>query len=444
MKKLFFVGCGGVGFCLLEVLKLEKLFKASKFVIIEPRAIPDLDYVMEGKNYVHIKEFMTEDNHRFLLQGLDHESFLVNVSVDVDSIMLLKLCVEKNAHYIDTSIEQYQNYIRIKPEEIERYSQFKKNNLFHQNYLAFQVAGKSKKTRFVSSGENPGFVSQYVKRGLIEYAKSRGKKLQNENWGKLGYELGLKEIQVVEYDNQKLKVKATPTKFINTWSGVGLQDEGSDLVMLSLNNQHKGDMKRENYKLIKPTEVKDTHVRFISERGMNMTRESLCLDEKGDVFKYEGMLIPHAEIISLSEFFKYKPPGTKQSDAPTVMYIYRPCDEAIKSLEHFKNNEYKVLPDYQVVRRKDVISGCDSIGALLVFENGDKFIGSTICSVEDCDKLGLLSGPTCLQVAAYMMGCIRFAMNHKNYGLNNSETIPHKEIFKYAEKYMGKSIFKKI
>jgi homospermidine synthase len=116
----------------------------------------------------------------------------------------------------------------------------------------------------------------------------------------------------------------------------------------------------------------------------------------------------------------------------------------MKSLENFRDNGYKVLSDYQVVRRKDVISGCDSIGALLVFENGEKFIGSTICSVEDCDKFGLLSGPTCLQVAAYMMGCIRFAMKHKNYGLNNSETIPHKELFKYSEKYMGKSIFKKI
>jgi len=443
MKKLFFVGCGGVGFCLLEVIRLEKLFKTSKFVIIEPRDIPDLDYVMHDTDYVHVQEFVSVKNYRSLLKELDHESFLVNVSVNVDSIMLLKLCVEKNAHYIDTSIEQYHNYIRVKPEEIERYSQFKKNNLFHQNHLAFKVAGKSKKTRFVSSGENPGFVSQYAKRALIEYGKTKGRRLENGNYAKLGYELGLKEIQVVEYDNQKLKVKATPEKFVNTWSGIGFQDEASDLVMLSLNNDHKSDMEKE-FKLIKPTEVKDTHVRFISERGMNMMRESVCLNGRGEPFNYKGMLIPHAEIITLSDFFKYKPPGSKKSDAPTVMYVYHPCDEAMKSLENFRDNGYKVLADYQVVRRKDVISGCDSIGALLVFENGEKFIGSTICSIEDCDKFGLLSGPTCLQVAAYMMGCIRFAMKHKNCGLNNSETIPHKELFKYSEKYMGKSIFKKI
>ena len=185
MKKLFFIGCGGVGFCLLEVIRLEKLFKTSKFVIIEPMSIPDLDYVMRNTDYVHVQEFVTVANYRSLLKELDCDSFLVNVSVNVDSIMLLKLCVEKNAHYIDTSIEQYQNYIHVETEEINRYSQFKKNNLFHQNYLAFKVAGKSKKTRFVSSGENPGFVSQYVKRGLIEYAKTKGQRLENGNYAKL-------------------------------------------------------------------------------------------------------------------------------------------------------------------------------------------------------------------------------------------------------------------
>lgn len=116
----------------------------------------------------------------------------------------------------------------------------------------------------------------------------------------------MKEIQVVEYDNQKLKVKATPEKFVNTWSGIGFQDEASDLVMLSLNNDHKSDMEKE-FKLIKSTEVKDTHVRFISERGMNMMRESVCLNGRGEPFNYKGMLIPHAEIITLSDFSNTNP-----------------------------------------------------------------------------------------------------------------------------------------
>jgi len=442
MDKIVLIGCGGVGFCLLEIMKLEKLYYDCVFMIIDPKKnIADLDEVMKGRQYTHVKEAITRDNHKKLLSIVDEKTFIINVSVNVSSVMLLKYATAAKAWYIDTSLEEYQDFIHVPIDTITKYSEFKQNNLYHQNLEAFKSVGKSRKTRIISGGANPALVNEFAKKALKIYATKKGFSFKDwdGNYAKLGHDMGLSEIQVVEYDTQKLKVKANKNLFVSTWSSIGFQEEAGDLVMLSLNNEDIKDLEKANFKLIKPTEGKsDTHIRFIAERGMNMMRESVTLDDKGKPFNYTGRLIPHAEIITMSEFFQYK------GEAPSIMYVYRPCDEAMRSLEFFRENDYKELPKELVVRGDQVTSGYDSIGALLTFKNGDRFGGWTVCGIDDTRKLGILSNPTTLQVISFMLPAIKWALINKNKGLNNAETIPNAFIFKHGQKYMGKVFFKSI
>ena len=439
LKKIFFIGCGAVGFALLEIMKRERLYYNCQFTLIEPRDIADISAVMTGRKYTHVKERMTRENYSSLLKDVDPSSLIVNVSVNVDSIMLLQFCKEKKALYVDTSLEQYQDYSHTNPTEVERYSEFKKNNLYHQQLEAEKVTQHAKRSMAVSSGFNPGYISEFAKKALVEYAKTKGKRLVKNNYAKLAHSLGLKQVQVVEYDTQKLKVKATPELFVNTWSAVGFYEEGTDLVMLSLNNQTIDGLEKSGVTLIKPTEGRpDTHIRFIPERGMDLTTQSTALDVEGNPFTYKGMLIPHQEIVSLSEFFQYG------GDAPNVMYVYRPCDEALQSLEYVRKSGYKNLKEDYVVRSKDVISGYDSIGALLTFENGDKYGGWSICSIEDARRMKFLSGPTTMQVGAFLSSTIKYLVKHSNEGLILPEEMDYKTIFRDSQKYLGKVYFKKI
>jgi homospermidine synthase len=258
------------------------------------------------------------------------------------------------------------------------------------------------------------------------------------HYGKLAHDCGLEEIQIVEYDTQKLKVKSTPSKFVNVWSSMGFTEEALDLALLSLNNHDLKKYKQE-FKLIKPTEGnKDTHIRFIPERGMNLIRKSIALDDNGEPFHYKGMLIPHAETITMSEFFSYK------GDAPSIMYIYRPCDEAIKALEYIRQNNYKPLKDWQVVRNKDIISGWDSVCCLLKFKNGRQWIGGTILGKKDINKMKFKSGATTIQVAAFMNASIKWMLANPNEGLLQAENVPNAFIFENANKYLGLSIVREI
>ena len=440
MEHIYFIGCGGVGFCLLEVFKLERLYYDCDFTIIEPKQeIEDLDKIMKGRKYKHIAQPLTRENYKELLKGVNSKTFIINVSVDVDSIMLLELAKERKAWYIDTSLEQYQDFIHVPIDKITRYSQFKQNNLFHQNLKAEETMKDAKKTVVVSAGMNPGMISILAKKALVEYGKLKGKHLQKGNYAKLSYELGLKEVQCVEYDTQQLTVKATPDTFVNTWSSpVGIQEEATDLVMLSLNNDDIKEMTDAGIQLIKPTEGKDTSVRFIAERGMDLTRESETLDDDGVPFKYRGYLLPHAEIITLSEFLRYK------GNSPTVMYVYRPCDEAMRSLEFLRKANYEHLPNGVVVRSKQVLSGYDSIGALLHFKDGTRYGAWTVCGIEDTRRLKLLSNPTMLQVAGFMNATIKWELQNTNRGLVQVEEMGHDFIFKDAQKYLGKIFFKQI
>ena len=437
IDKIYFIGCGGVGYALLEIFKKEKLYYDCTFVIIEPKEIEELEYVMENRKYTWIQKPLTKENHKELLKGIDKKTFIINVSVNVDSIMILKLVKKHGSFYIDTSLEQYQDFKHVPVHKITKYSQFKKNNLYHQNLMAEKLLKNSDKTRLVSGGENPGFINEYVKKCLRMYAKKHKLELVNGDYGKLAFDCGLKEIQIVEYDSQKLKIKSTPSKFVNVWSSIGFTEEACDLVLLSFNNQDMKKMEEQGYNLIKPSEGnKDTHIRFIAEHGMNMTRTSKTLNDKGELFEFKGMLIPHAETITMSEFFSYN------GDAPTIMYIYSPCEEASKALEYVRQNDYKQLEENITVRNKDIISGWDSVCCLLKFKDGKQVIGGSILGKKDINKMKFKSGATTIQVGAFMNASIKWIIRNPNEGLLQAENIPHKFVFDNAEKYMGLSMFK--
>jgi len=433
---IYFIGFGAVAHALLETFNLEKSFLKIPLIIIEPKDIKHID-LLDNRNYKHIKKGITKDNFKDLLKNINNKTLIIDLSVEVDSVMLIKYAKEKNSFYINTSVENWHDFHNDDKFKTN-YDDFKDNTLYKRELEVDNILNKTKKTRIVNMGFNPGMINVYAKLGLKKYAKNKGFKLKKGNYAKLAYELGLTDIFIVEYDSQKTNIKPKKNIFYNSWSSVGMESEVADHVMLSLNND---DLKEYKKEIIKPTDgLKDTHIRFLPIRGMDITTKSITLDNKGKSFEYEGFLIPHAEIFSMSRFLQYK------GNAPSIMYIYRPSDIAIKSLDNFRNNNYLPLSDYYVLESKDIKkNGYDSIGALLQFSNGEKFWAGSVLTIEQTKKMGYkISGPTTVQVAGCLYSTIDFIYNNPNYGFNEAETLPSDIIFKNAKKFMGKSYFKLI
>ena len=105
---------------------------------------------MEGRHYTHIKDAMSQENYKALLAPITSKTFVINVSVSVDSIEVMRFAGDRGSWYIDTSIEQYENNNSVPTHEITKYSQFKLNTLYHQQQRAENIMKKSNKTRLTS------------------------------------------------------------------------------------------------------------------------------------------------------------------------------------------------------------------------------------------------------------------------------------------------------
>jgi homospermidine synthase len=436
IDNFYFIGCGMVATALLEVFNMEKAFYDITFTIIEPEEIKtDL---LEGRDYNHIKDYLTEENHRVLLNDISDKTLIIDLSVELDSLMVIKYAKIKGALYINTSVENWESFEENKGLS-NNYEDFKNNTLYHRELEVDELLKNTKKTRVVNMGMNPGGINEYTKLGLKEYAKSKGKHLIKGNYAKLAHELGLKKIVIAEYDSALTDIQPKPDTFYNTWSPLGAQSEFADYVMLSLNNE---DLEKFDDVIIKPNEGKaDTHIRFIAERGMDMFDNGICLDINGDAFEYSGgMLIPHAEVISMSDFYCYN------GDAPTIFYCYRPSQITLFSTDKLEENNYLPLPFYYGLENKDIINnGIDSIGALMFFENGDIFWAGTVQSQDEIVKMGFkYAQATTVQVAGWIFATIVYIIKHPQEGFNEPDTLHSKELFKIAKKYQGKSFFKQI
>ena len=448
------VGFGAVAYGLLEVFNKEKLYLQNKFTIIEPRdKKKEIDFLFHSrKPYEFIQKAITRENVKeILLPLLSEKTILINLSVDVDSLMIMELTNKKKSLYLDTSLENYEDLAQTRPAQTrlaqtrpaqtrpaQTYKEIKNNTLYFRQKLAEKTI-KGKTTSVLSFGMNPGLIQEYVKKALKEYAKLKNPKLLEHfkgNYGKLAKELECTECCVVEYDSQKTKVKPTKDCFVNTWSSVGYQCEAIDNVMLNLSNEDQKYYEKEGVELIKPDD-KDTNIVFLPDRGMDVYRSGITLDDKGIPFQYEGRLIPHSELSTLGAFLRY------ENDSPSIMYIYRSCDVSIQSLNFVEENNYQQLKDDYVLKGKDILKGgWDSIGALLKFKNGNIFWGGTVLGINDTRKMGFKSGPTVIQVAGSLNACIKWILKNRTNGLTDPEQIPHKFIFKEAEKYLGKQFFK--
>jgi homospermidine synthase len=101
---------------------------------------------------------------------------------------------------------------------------------------------KNGPTAILDHGCNPGLVSHFVKRALIDmtqYILKQGEhfisinerdQLENElnikNYPQLAYLLGIKTIHISERDTQLTNDPKKVSEFVNTWSIEGLAEEG--------------------------------------------------------------------------------------------------------------------------------------------------------------------------------------------------------------------------
>ena len=127
---------------------------------------------------------LTRDNFRRELdQYIGRGDFVLNVSVDVSSIALIKFCWSKGAMYLDTCIEPWPGgYTDATIPHAKR-----TNYALREEALGLRASNARAPTAVITHGANPGLVSHFVKQALLNVAARYGRQLRRAQVeGRLG------------------------------------------------------------------------------------------------------------------------------------------------------------------------------------------------------------------------------------------------------------------
>lgn len=376
---------------------------------------------------------LTRDNYEeMVLSHVGRGDFLLNLSVNVSSVALIELCQKNGILYLDTCIEPwFGGYFdtNLSLSERSNYGQ-------RENALSLKNGSKEKTTAILAHGANPGVISHFLKQALLHIARDTGhnedKPKTREEWAKLAKDLGIKTIHIAEYDTQ---VSGEPKKigrFENTWSVDGFHDEGanqpSELGWGTHEKSFPKDAKKHDFGCGSAIYLERPGIETLV-RTWTPARENFI-----------GRLVTHNEAISISDFFTLKE-GEEVTYRPTVHYAYRPCDNAVLSIEESIGNNL-LLQDEQKVLVDDIVDGMDELGVLVMGHKKNTYWYGSQLTIHEARELAPYQNATGLQVTAGVLGAMVWAIENPEKGIVEADDIDFERVLKVIDPYMGTMVGK--
>ena len=417
------LGFGSVASSLLPILINEGISKEKITILTADENNSDV------VNFYNVKRFIEplhKENYKQVLnKHLKEGDFLINLSVDVDSLDLIEYCQEKNALYLDTCIEPWPGYYKNENSSLVERSNWQ----LRQRFL--QVKAKQKPnspTAVIANGANPGLVTAIRAQGMINLAKHLNVEVEEpktqEEWAALAYKLNIKTIHIAEHDTQVSNIAKKQNESINTWSWNGLTSEGTQPAEIGLGSH---ETYRPKHSVVTP----DNQVMLFNSPGMKTKVRTWTPVNK----EAEGFIITHNEAISEADFLTHRE-GGKVVYRPTVHYAYRPCNDAIVSIQEVCDNTYKDVKTPRILR-EEITEGIDELGVLLMGHAKHSYWIGSVLSIEEARKLAKFNSATSLQIVAGVFSGIMWAINHPTSGMVESHEMDYKEILKVAKPFLG-------
>jgi homospermidine synthase len=372
-------------------------------------------------------ETLTRQSFRRVLNPLlGRGDFLLNVSVDVASTALIKLCWEKGAMYLDTCIEPWPGGYTDPTVPAAR----RTNYALREEALALRPGNARAPTAVLTHGANPGLVSHLVKQALLniatDTAAEAGNPQSRADWGDLARRLGVKVIHIAERDSQVSHVPKEPNEFVNTWSVDGFVSEGSQPAELGWGTHERNfprDGKRHDFGCMCAI--------YLMQPGAS-TRVRTWTPLAGH---FHGFCITHGESISIADYYTVRD-GAQAVYRPTVHYAYHPCDAAIVSLHEFAGRNWQ-LQEKKRILMNDIDAGVDELGVLLAGHKNNAYWFGSQLSIDAARKLAPHNSATSLQVTVACLAGMVWAIENPNCGVIEPDEMDFRRNLEICMPYLG-------
>jgi homospermidine synthase len=426
------VGCGSIGQAVMPLLLRHLDLAPERITIVTADARGAA--VAQTYGVAFDQTALTRENYRAVLGPLlGKGDFLLNLSVDVSSLSLVRLCAEKGALYLDTCIEPWSGGytdLSLSPSRRSNYA-FRETALALGNELAARPHETGRgPTAVLAQGANPGLVSQLMKEAALQIARDTGLTTvvpsDKAGWARLFMQLGVKAIHIAERDTQTGGAPKKPGEFVNTWSIDGFLSEG-----------------------VQPAECGwGTHEKSLPPLGA--THDFGCgaaiyLNRPGAGTKvrswtpgtgpFHGFMITHNEAISIADYLTVRD-GERVVYRPTVHYAYHPCDAAVLSAHELAGRSFEPQTEKRLLM-DDITAGRDELGVLLMgHAEGAYWYGSQL-DIEEARRLAPHNSATTLQVAAGVLGGIVWAIENPDAGVVEADELDYARVIEVARPYLG-------
>jgi len=451
--RILMLGCGSVGQCTLPLVRRHLDMPADRITVmdfedIRPRIEDSLKAGVAFK-----RERLTPDNFATLLGGLvGPGDAIVDLSWNVETFDMLTWCAEHRVNYINTSLEEWDPYgdiLNKSPYERSLYSRQMRIRLLRDR---LNSGGKPTATAIMDHGANPGLVSHFTKRALLEIGAAMlesglpaatgvnrvafekliaaAESEADGSFARLSQATGTKVIHIAERDTQVSSRPKAVNEFVNTWSIEGFYEEGTAPAELGWGT-HERRLPRNAHT---PIGGPGNQI-FLAQPGIRTYVHSWVPDG-GPII---GMVVRHAESFTISDHLTVWEDTTEGRRAvyrPTVHYAYMPCDNAILSLYELTMRNYQLQPTLRIMS-DEITSGIDELGVLLMGHGLTTYWTGSQLDIHEARKLVPGQNATTLQVAAAVLGGLVYMIGNPGKGILVPDQLPHKDILDVAGPYLG-------
>ncbi len=426
---IIILGFGSIGRGVLPLILRHITLDRNLITIIDPdnssRHIAD----KEGIRFV--QDSITKANHRATLKPLltagPGQAMIINLTVDVSSLDIIKLARDTGALCIDTVIEPWPGF----------YYNSKLGNAARTNYMLREELLALKKklgagpTAVSCCGANPGMVSWFVKQALLNLAGDLKIKTamptSREGWAKLMKRLGVKGVHIAERDTQRAKHPKPLGHFINTWSVEGFVSEGLQPAELGWGT-HEKKMPPEGRR----HKVGSGSAIYLERPGAD-TRVRTWTPGQGAHF---GYLVTHNEAISISDYYTVKS-GRSISYRPTCHYAYHPSNDAVLSWHELLGAGGKRQAVNHILSEDEIVDGKDELGVLLYGHKKNAYWFGSRLSIQEARALAPYQNATGMQVTSAVLAGMVWAIENPNVGIVETDEMDHVRCLEVQMPYLG-------
>jgi homospermidine synthase len=450
--RILMLGCGSVGQCTLPLVRRHIGIPVERITVMDFEDVrPKIeDSLKAGVKFKQSR--ITRENFTSVLGELvGPGDIIIDLSWNVETFDMLAWCGEHDVRYINTSVEEWDPY-----GDIENKSPYERSLYTRQmqiRLLKSRLLSQNKRpTAIIDHGANPGLVSHFTKRALLEIATTMLEERRpmaagvgsasfekliadaesqvEGSFARLSQATGTKVIHISERDTQVSSQPKAINEFVNTWSIEGFYEEGTAPAELGWGTHERRLPKNAHIPVGGPG-----NQIFLAQPGIRTLVHSWVPDG-GPII---GMVVRHAESFTISDHLTVwddTSEGRRAVYRPTVHYAYMPCDNAILSLYELTMRNFKLQPTLRIMS-DEITNGIDELGVLLMGHGLTGWWTGSQLDIHETRRLVPGQNATTLQVAASVLAGVIFMVGNPAKGILVPDELPHREILDVAGPYLG-------